>query len=474
MAKRVEIPFFSSYAKGRSEDAVNTLLENMYLEKNSGSGKRNVAAYCHPCLDLLHSTGAGGCRSNGVVWNGKGYFVRGAKLVEVDANFVFTEVGTLNTSTGRCGIASGFNHLMVVDGSDGWTYGPSSGVPSFAKITDVNFPSNATTVAWVDNYFIVDDPAFSGQFRHSELDDATDWDGTDFANAERRSDDIKRLIWFKGNPLMIGEQTSELFYNTGNVNRVFQPYSNGIFEMGTPAPYSASSNKDSLYMIAHSGFGGYQIIRATSTTPQVISFPSLEFEMENMTSVSDAYGFCYEWAGHGFYQIHFPSAGVCYEYGEKTGAWAKRTTKAARYRAGGHLFFNGVHIIGDWENGKFYKLNEGKYTDNGDWVRRAVRTPPLHSSRKLMLMRTLELEIEPGVGNSDKEDPLIGLKFSDDGTATWSNEWYINMGKLGENNRRCIWYKLGSFRERTLEWFGTDPVKYVFLGAHAEIDKGRN
>ena len=65
-------------------------------------------------------------------------------------------------------------------------------------------------------------------------------------------------------------------------------------------------------------------------------------------------------------------------------------------------------------------------------------------------------------------DPQVMLRWSDDGGHTWSNEFWISMGKIGEYGRRAIWRRLGmttKLRDRIYEISGTDPNKIIIVGA---------
>lgn len=64
--------------------------------------------------------------------------------------------------------------------------------------------------------------------------------------------------------------------------------------------------------------------------------------------------------------------------------------------------------------------------------------------------------------------PQVMLRWSDDGGHTWSNEHWVETGKIGQYGRRAIWRRLGmtlKLRDRVYEVSGTDPVKITLLGA---------
>jgi hypothetical protein len=69
-------------------------------------------------------------------------------------------------------------------------------------------------------------------------------------------------------------------------------------------------------------------------------------------------------------------------------------------------------------------------------------------------------------------DASVMLRWSDDGGHTWSNEHWVNTGKIGEYGRRAIWRRLGmttKLRDRVYEVSGTDPVKIAIMGAELSV-----
>ncbi len=65
-------------------------------------------------------------------------------------------------------------------------------------------------------------------------------------------------------------------------------------------------------------------------------------------------------------------------------------------------------------------------------------------------------------------DPLVMVRFSDDGGATFSNQRTCSIRKTGDRIDRAIVRKLGLFRQRQLEFSISDPVKRCFYGLRVE------
>lgn len=69
-------------------------------------------------------------------------------------------------------------------------------------------------------------------------------------------------------------------------------------------------------------------------------------------------------------------------------------------------------------------------------------------------------------GDPSGRDPIINLRWSDDGGHTWSNEYPAGIGKAGQYKKRVIWRRLGRTRGRIYEINGADPVPYRIVDAY--------
>jgi hypothetical protein len=65
--------------------------------------------------------------------------------------------------------------------------------------------------------------------------------------------------------------------------------------------------------------------------------------------------------------------------------------------------------------------------------------------KKRMFFRSLTLEIDTGLGPNDK----VMLSWSDDGGYTWKKERMLELGSVGQYNRKLQFRRLGSAITRT-------------------------
>lgn len=96
------------------------------------------------------------------------------------------------------------------------------------------------------------------------------------------------------------------------------------------------------------------------------------------------------------------------------------------------------------------------------WLR---RTTPINDEQRRTRHTAAQVAMETGVGLSSGQgsDPLVMLRWSNDGGHTWGNEHTAPMGAMGTYSTRVLWRRLGQGRNRVYEVSGTDPVKVAIL-----------
>ena len=87
--------------------------------------------------------------------------------------------------------------------------------------------------------------------------------------------------------------------------------------------------------------------------------------------------------------------------------------------------------------------------------------------------RGFEVELETGLGlsgTSQGSDPMVMLRWSNDGGQTWGNEHWLSAGKIGEYRARVHDHRLGYSRDRVWELTVTDPIPWRLVDAWLEVD----
>lgn len=108
------------------------------------------------------------------VFNSANFVVMGAKvyrMVYVGTTLSITNIGTLNTSTGRVAITANSFQVIFVDGLDGWIWDATLG---FREIKDTSFPTAPIDVTYLDGFFIIANGS-SNNFFLSKYNEGLTW-----------------------------------------------------------------------------------------------------------------------------------------------------------------------------------------------------------------------------------------------------------------------------------------------------------
>ena len=384
-------------------------------------------------------------------------------------------------------------------------------------ITDGAF-TGGTIVDIVDNYFVYNRPN-TQQWAASNILSPITY-GLSFASKFTGPDNLVSLVCDHGQVYLLGEKTSEVWADTGTFPFPFQRIPGSSSEHGISAPFSVSRVGNSFAYLAKNNRGQAEIVMMNGYFPQRISTHAVENTLVDQY-INDAVAYTYQLEGHEVYVISFPTLDLTWAYDLTTQLWHKwlwvdNNNIYHRHRSNCSAFFQGIVLVGDWENGQIYQLDPTNYTDNGGTIRRVRRAPHLVTDLQRQYFDELQIQFQPGVGTtgvSNKEgqfvtDPLIikageiliitpleeltigqksnvnsltvttnpqaMLRWSNDGGSTWSNEHWSNIGQLGKYQNRIIWRRLGWSRDRIFEVVVTDPIKAVIVSANLKASEGEN
>ena len=396
------------------------------------------------------------------------YVVVGSLVYCVDKNWVSIEaVGTIDTSTGPVYMSANLTQIMIVDGVAGYIVTKSGIVVTVTKETDAGFVVPGT-ITFQDNYFIVNKKD-SFYFQISSLSDGLVWDALDLGSAEGNPDNILRVISDHRQLFLFGSSSAEIFYNSGNATFPFERFPDVFIEGGIDAPQSLTIADNSLVYLDDTKI----VRRLDGFVPKVLLQSQFNKLVSEFAVTSDMIGFTYTDRGNIFYVMTFPSVDKTYVYNFATGfihQWSSGLT-GGRHRSNCCVFFNDKYVVGDYENGILYTLENDVYTDNGSTIVWKYISSDYAMGNNMLFHKELQIGFDVGVGlvSGQGEDPQIMLRYSDNGMKTWSNEIWRSLGKLGEYKTRVRFTRLGGSRTRRYELSGSDPVPRSFYEANIDL-----
>jgi hypothetical protein len=211
---------------------------------------------------------------------------------------------------------------------------------------------------------------------------------------------------------------------------------------------------------------------------RIISTTAINYQIQRLSTVSDAFGYCYTDEGHTFYVLTFPTENWTIVYDTLTQQWHERSLYISgdpftvnRHVGNTYAYFNGKHLIGDYRaNGKIYHMDSDYYDDDGVNLVAFRTTKYAQDDEELrnVFFSQLQIDMETGVGAGVVAEPQAVLSWSDDGGRSWASDRVGIMGRTGEYTARVIWRRLGRSRARVFRLTISDPVKRVITGAYVK------
>lgn len=472
----MKIPFVgpSQQARSLNQDAQRSV--NCFLEIDQASPQRMSGLYGTPGLRLVETLADAPCRG-GIVMGEHAYLVAGSHVYRMTTNFNVVDIGLINTNTGPVGMAQNGAQVIVVDGSSGYIVT----VGAVTEIADPDFPAGVTQVTTIDGFFLATGLADSEQIFINETPrNGRRWNGTDFASAEGSPDFTiactasNRELW------LFGADSAEIWVNTGNADFPFERASNAFIECGCGAAWTVATMDNTVYWLGSGSDGTGVVYRAEGYTPRRISTHALERAIASYGDVSDAQAYTYAMEGHSFYVLSFPSADHTWFFDAATQQWYEwlwrdpNLNTLHRHRAAFTLYYNGAWLAGDRETGDVYVIDFDTYKDGPDPIKRIRTAQTMNDEGARLFFDRLQVDMETGVGRitGQGRDPLLMLRYSNDGGHTWSNEKTVSIGAVGKYGARAIFNRLGSGYNRVWEISMTDPVQFAVFGAFVDVTKG--
>lgn len=474
----MQFPFIGGSSTSRSKNFDAEVCINLYPEIGTPTSKSPAMLIGTPGKRLWATLAGENIRGMLRFSSSRAIVVCGANVYTLQNTGAATLIGQIDEATSPVSMASNGTVVMIVSGPGGWVLDPVSG--TLTRITAPAF-TGADAVQFLDGYFVFNKPG-TGQFQITGLYNAI-IDPLDFATAEGAPDLLLSLVVDHRELWLFGETSTEVYFNSGNVDFPFERINGAFIEQGCAAKYSPAKMDNTVYWLSADERGQGTVQRAQGYAPQRISTHALEFALNQMTRIDDAVSYTYQQEGHSFYVLNFPTAQQTWAFDASTMLWHQRAWRnpadgtLQRDRAGCQMAFAGETLVGDYANGNIYVLDLDHFTDNGDLIPRVRACAHLADpSYRYQFFDSLQVDMQVGVGlvAGQGSDPTAMLQWSDDGGHSWSNELWSSIGRIGERRTRVKWRRLGRSRDRVFRITITDPVRVVMVGASVKASVGKS
>lgn len=405
------------------------------------------------------------------VFDERYFVVAGARLYEIYSTGTIREWGAIGTTSGRVYMAECNGVIVIGDGTGFYAFTVATG--TLAQITEA--PVGAVCIAF--NQSILYHERQSGRVFYSALNDATDVPPLNFFTAENKPDDLVTMVATEDQIWLLGRDTTEVFYDSGDADTRFQRIGGSAVFNGCAAAETAIRTDNSIIWIGRNEDGGCIVFRNSGFNHLIVSTRAVDRFLKNATGLS---AYSYQEDGHGFYVLNADQGTWAFDLASNE--WHERgwlnlaTAELERSRAELHAYVYGKHLVTDYETGTIYEQSTGYLTDDGNpLVRKRVFRGP-YADGAPVICDELFIDMETGVGLDgvgQGTDPVCMLRYSDDGGAKWSNEIRRPIGKIGERLHQVRFHGLGLSRNRAFELTVSDPVRVTVIGAVVRGRVGR-
>jgi hypothetical protein len=379
----------------------------------------------------------------------------GTKVVSVD-----TIAGTLTMSTPATGNSSTDTVTLTI--------------PVFGQITDPGF-LGADRLLFIEGWIGANQPGTRTWYTTGPTPYQMLFPGLFEAEKDSSTDNLITMMENNREAWLVGERTSEVWFNSGGTNFSFSRIPGVGPQIGCAAKHSIARAGPQLCWLGRNEQGQNIVVVTSQYSWDKISTPAIDYEIAQYPVVSDAIGYAYEEGGCLFYVLTFPTADVTWVFDFTNQFWHQRASYDPnagvfhRHRSNCYMDFGDVRLVGDYQTGQIHQMSRAFYTDAGNPLRCVRRTPHVWAKgmRIRLFFSQLQIEFTPGVGlqTGQGQSPQVMLRYSNDGGFTWSNEYWTTIGAAGNTKNRAIWRKLGQARDRVWEINFTDPVQRDIIGA---------
>jgi hypothetical protein len=467
------IPLLTGTYKAKSIIASAQTCKNLYPEINPPDSETPVTHYPAPGLVQLVTPPFGAGPGRGIYLSTTNQLFAVIDVLVYEVNTLLntmTVIGDITSGTTPVSMTDNGTQMVVVAGKNlGWTYTFATGI--WAQINDPAF-QGADYVGYLDGFTIFNNPGTN--FFYSTLaNQITPFDALYFAQKSGFQDQIMGLVCNHREIFLIGQMTSEVWYNAGNPLFPFALIPGVFIQKGCGAKYSICRHDLFVIFISQDKDGHAECWLIEGYKARKVSNPALEQEWSAYETVEDATSFIYQLGGHTFYQVTFISADTTYVYDITTDQWHQRTWTDTdgnehRHRAICATYAFGKIVCLDWQNGTLYALDGNTYTDAGNPIVYRRAFPHLTNSGVINFFDNFYADMEVGQ-SQDGSIPMLTLRWSDDRGETYGTPITQSMGQGGSYLTSIKFNRLGRARDRVFELSWSAPVKTALNGAYVQV-----
>lgn len=300
--------------------------------------------------------------------------------------------------------------------------------------------------------------------------DCTTINGLNFATKEGHLDKLVSVMSDGVRVYLLGQQTTEIWYDQGVVNEAFARLPGALYYRGCLSQYAISIIDNSVVWLGCDINGYPQVYQARgSAAPVAISTPQIEYQLSKST-LTDAFAFSYMQEGHIFWVLTLPTTGITWVWDATTELWHQRSSSASAkgewliyYTAVNPSTSNALYGM-DASTPTLYYIDPTNNTDNGTAITRTIVGPTVDISHTRQLVTYIEIVCNAGTSTGPSSG-TISLSWSKDSAQTWNTP--ISWTLTNSPTQRLYWNNLGDARQWTFKL--TSQTKAIIYGMVVDV-----
>lgn len=404
----------------------------------------------------------------GIEWNGVCYRVCGNKLTKIDASGVVTEVGDV-MGYGQCNFDYSFDYLAINSYPHLYLYDGTE----LKKVTD-NDLGVVLDVTWVDGYFMTTDGEF---IVITELNDPFAVNPLKYGSSEVDPDPIKSIIKVRNEVYVLNRYTIEIFDNVGGENFPFSRIDGAMATKGSLGTNTCCKYTDAVAFLGGGKNEPVALWLSANGSTNKISTREIEqiIHQYSETDLAECLLESRQVDGHNWLYLHLHDQTLVYDSSASEATqqpvWFSLSSGLIKSQ---YLAKNFVWCYGKWIAGHPTQPKLGVLTNElgehwGDEVAWEFNTTILYNESRGAIFHQIELACLTGRTALDK-NPLISTQYSLDGVI-WSNPKSIRSGKVGERNKRLVWFQQGQMQNWRIQKFsGTSASRLTVARLEAILE----
>lgn len=451
---------------GSSVDANATLRVALpvNMQPVPGQGSTNQG-YLRPVEGVIPFATGEGIDRGGIVSgvDGLHYRVSGNSLITVSAAGVVAVVSA-NALPGTLPVRMDYSFTLLgilvpyqvgVSGTGALYFWDGT---NLTKVTDANVPPNLVDMAWVDSYWMVTDGTETAV---SEINAQTAFNPLQFTGSIN-PDTMECLLKANGQVQVCSKNQIYPLQNVGGASSQF-PFSYVLAGLITKGPvatnaacvFASTIGGVIVDTVAFVGNGrkespsvylglNAQAIRIATAEIDELLMSYTQAQLATIILEAIVY------RGGQFLHVRLPDRTVVYDAIASAAAqepvWHTRVTATvgfAQCRSSFATFAYGDWIVGDPQSSAIGKLSVSDSSHWGQPNRWEINTPLVDNDGKSSNISQMELVTLNGTVTAGI-DPTVGLSYTEDGQ-TFSVERFVKSGKVGQLNKRLVWFDLGTW-----------------------------